>query len=253
MMRRISLALFLWALPSAALAQNQESEAGDTSEVTLDAGPLRDRIAPVSGHLFLKARRFEISPSAILTARDAFFTKYILGGTLAYHITENWAVALRGGYSIPVVSGAAQICTTDTTGNTLRRVCRLPDFSELEGEAPGLLRFLGGVDVQWSPLYGKIALWSELFVHMDLYLVAGPALVNYGGPAAAVNAGSLARWTVGGNVGVGTRIFLNRWFTLRAELRDLIYVEQVRGGNSFRNQILFEFGVSFFLPTTFGS
>jgi outer membrane beta-barrel protein len=50
-------------------------------------------------------------------------------------------------------------------------------------------------------------------------------------------------------VGLGLRFFLNRYMTLRAEMRDLIYVEKAESDNSLRNQLLFELGFSFFLPT----
>jgi hypothetical protein len=111
--------------PVVAAAQDEATEAGDTTEHGLDVGPLKDRVVPVSGHLFLRKGRFELSPSATVSIRDAFFTKYILGGTLTYHIAETWAVSLRGGYSIPIVSGAAQICSLCSSGPV--HCCRPPD------------------------------------------------------------------------------------------------------------------------------
>src|SRR4051812_10139179 len=119
-MRRhlVSFAFVLLAgLPFQALAQSQEDDAGDISEVDKDAlGPLRERIRPVSGHVFLKQGRFEISPTTSVSFKDAFFTKYLFGATATYHFTEALAAGLRFNYSVPVVSGAAQICTTDSTG-----------------------------------------------------------------------------------------------------------------------------------------
>jgi outer membrane beta-barrel protein len=257
------VALLLMTTPAIAFAQDQDvranadpnADAADAPERTMDAGPLRDRVVPVSGNLFSKKGRFELSPSASVTIRDAFFTKYIFGGTLTYHITETWAVSLRGGYSVPIVSGAAQICTTETTSAGAVPGCRNPRFSELNGKAPGQITMLSGADVLWEPIYGKLALWSELFVHFDLYVVGGPALIEYQGPTSNGAAGSQTYFTAGGNIGLGTRVFLNKWLALRGELRDVLYVEKVSAGsgNSFRNQILFELGLSFFFPTSSGS
>jgi outer membrane beta-barrel protein len=252
-----ALCMLLWA-PTAVWAEQEEeteAEARETVERGVDVGPLRDRVAPVTGNFFSKKGRFEISPSLTFTLRDAFYTKYIVGATLAYHFSDSWAIAIRGGYSFPVVSGAAQICTTEATVSGAVRGCRLPHLSELDGKAPGQINFLGGADVYWEPLYGKIALWSELFVHLDFYVVGGPALIVYSGPTSNGTAGSQPYFTAGGNIGIGTRIFLTKWLTLRGEFRDILYVEKVSSGNgsSFRNQLVFELGVSFFLPSLTGT
>ena len=233
--------------PSKAPARSgssSEAEAGDVSEVDKDrVGPLRERVKPVSGHLFLKKGRFEFSPSASVSIRDAFFTKYILGGTLTWHPMEELGLSLRAGYSIPAVAGSAQICNFDDAAGG-GRGCRLPTYEEMDGRAPGQIRLLGGVDAQWAPIYGKLSLLAEQFLHFDLYGVAGVALVNYRGP------NQQALFSPGGNVGVGMRFFINRWVTVRTEFRDLIYEERVgESSTSLRNQFLFELGVSFFLPS----
>ncbi|NMO22976.1 outer membrane beta-barrel domain-containing protein [Pyxidicoccus fallax] len=226
-----------------AQATSEEEEAGDVSEVDKDRlGPLRERVRPVSGHLFLKKGRFEFSPSATLSLRDAFFSKYIFGGTLTYHPAETLGVSLRLGYAINTVAGAAQKCTFE--GDT--RGCRSPTMDELDGDAPGQLKLLGGADVQWAPIYGKLSLLAEKFVSFDMYGIAGASVIQYRGPDPDNRLAAKNLMTGGGNVGVGARFFFNRWVTLRTEVRDLIYVEKGRDENYLRNQLLFELGVSFF-------
>jgi outer membrane beta-barrel protein len=226
---------------------SSEAEAGDVSEVDKDAlGPLRERIRPVSGHLFLKKHRFELSPSATVSIRDAFFRKYILGATLTYYPWETLGIGLRAGYALNTVSGSAQICTLDEGEG---RGCRAPTFEEIDGSAPGQLSLLGGVDVQWSPIYGKISLMAETFAHFDMYGVLGASVVQYKGPPTSSERSS-ARMTGAGNLGIGFRFFLNRHMTLRTEVRDLIYVEKATlPATTLRNQLLFELGLSFFFPT----
>ncbi|QSQ27921.1 outer membrane beta-barrel domain-containing protein [Pyxidicoccus parkwayensis] len=249
---RLLLALCL-VVPALGHAQssNEEEEAGDVSEVDKDRlGPLRERVRPVSGHLFLKKGRFEFSPSATLSLRDAFFSKYIFGGSLTYHPLETLGVGLRLGYALNSVAGAAQICTfTDGTDGNSTRGCKSPTMNELDGQAPGQLKLLAGADVQWAPIYGKLSLLAEKFVSFDLYGIAGASLVQYRGPDLANTDSAVAKsyMTPGGNVGVGARFFFNRWVTLRTEVRDLIYVEKSRTSDNYlRNQLLFELGVSFF-------
>jgi outer membrane beta-barrel protein len=224
------------------------------SEVDKDRlGPLRERVRPVSGHVFLKKGRFEFSPSATLSLRDAFFTKYIFGATLTYHPMETLGVSLRAGYAINAVAGAAQICTFSDGTDGSTRGCSSPSKEELDGDAPGQLKLLGGVDVQWAPIYGKLSLLAEKFVHFDMYGVLGASVVQYRGPDKDDPTNLLAKdyLTPGGNVGVGLRFFFNRSVTLRAEVRDLIYVEKSRTADNYlRNQLLFELGVSFFFPSS---
>ncbi|MDY7225380.1 outer membrane beta-barrel domain-containing protein [Hyalangium rubrum] len=272
-MRSLRLIAALWLAPMAALAQtapapapasdpkpapapasssSSETEAGDVSEVDKDrVGPLRERIRPVSGHLFLKKGRFEFSPSATVTLRDAFFRKYIFGGTVTYHPAETLGISLRAGYSLPTVSGSAQICRFDNgTDGDVQRGCRSPTFEQLDGSAPGQLTLMGGLDVQWAPIYGKISLLAESFAHFDLYGVGGVSMVQYKGPPENPASSSTSYTAVGGNVGIGLRFFLNRHMTLRTEVRDLIYVEKaVLPATTLRNQLMFELGFSFFFPT----
>src|SRR2546423_5025293 len=132
-------ALMLLLAPAAARAQD-DSETGDVGAIDREAGPLRDRIKPVSGHLFLKAGRFEISPAASVSVRDAFFTKFGFGGSLTYHLTETLAFGARGAYALDTIAGSAQICTVDPV--THNRSCRSPTYAELDGVAPGQITLL---------------------------------------------------------------------------------------------------------------
>jgi outer membrane beta-barrel protein len=248
---RLLLALGLCAPTLAAAQSSEEEEAGDVSEVDKDrTGPLRDRVRPVSGHMFLKKGRLEISPSATLSLRDAFFSKYIAGLSATYHPLETLGISLRVGYAMNAVAGAAQICKfplPEEGGPPPQRSCASPSMEELDGQAPGQLTLLAGADVQWAPIYGKLSLMAEKVVHFDLYGIVGASGVQYRGPDKSTTTGAKSYFTPGGNVGVGARFFLNRWVTLRTEVRDLIYVEQSRGSDTFlRNQLLFELGVSFF-------
>ena len=102
MLLRLSLLVVL--LPLAAFAQKSEEEAGDVSEADKDAaGPLRERVRPVSGHQFLMKGRFEASPGLGISLKDAFFSKYTPTLALTYHFSEAIALSLRGGYGISIV------------------------------------------------------------------------------------------------------------------------------------------------------
>lgn len=240
----LRLSLLLALLPVAAFAQKSEEEAGDVSEADKDAaGPLRERVRPVSGHQFLMKGRFEASPALGISLKDAFYSKYTPTLALTYHFTEAIALSLRGGYSVSIVSGAAQICTTDVRG---ARGCRQPTQLELtSNSAYGQNSVTAGLELQWSPIYGKIGLVAEKFVEFNIYGAIGPTFLMYGPQNSA---------TGGANLGIGGRFFVNKFLCVRLEFRDLIYGESFTvpdTKSSIRNQLMGEVGISIFLPTTF--
>src|SRR5687767_13024148 len=143
-----SLLLVALVGSSVAFAQSSEEEAGDVAEVDKDrTGPLRERVAPVSGYLFLKKKRFELSPSGSITFKDPFYRKYTVGGMLAYHFSNEFGLGLRGGYSVPTVSGAAQICRTGAS-----IVCSDPTMDDLDtaegGAPPGRINAMADLNLQ---------------------------------------------------------------------------------------------------------
>jgi outer membrane beta-barrel protein len=246
-MLRLLPLVVLFAAP--AFAASAEDEAGDVSEVDKDrTGPLRDRVRPVSGHLFLMKGRFEISPGVGFSFRDSFYQKFAPGLMMSFHLTETLGVQLRAGYAISIVAGAAQICTNDDM--TGARGCRAPTLEELDagsgGTRPyGRMGFMADLNLEWAPLYGKLGTLAVLpfldMVNFNMYVALGPAFMIFGFPDA---------FPLGGNVSIGFRFFVNRFVCVRLELRDAIYYERLNQG-SVRNQLFGELGISFFLPTDF--
>lgn len=246
-----ALVLFAALLATTAFAQKtSEDEAGDVSEVDKDAsGPLKDRIRPVSGHLFLMDGRFEISPEVGVSFRDAFWQKVSFGAAFTYHFTESIAVSARGTYNVSLISGNAQICSPTGGG------CAAPTREELttntNGDtanvAYGLIGLLANLDLQWAPLYGKLSLFSEKVLNFNMYGLIGPSFLMYG-PS--------QQFTVGGHVGIGFRFFINNWLAIRLEVRDVIYFEEgykqlAPQRDSLRNQLMADVGFSMFFPTIF--
>jgi outer membrane beta-barrel protein len=248
-MLRVLLFAVLFAAP--AFAQKSEEEAGDTSEIDKDRqGPLRERVRPVSGHIFLMKGRFEASPTFAASFKDAFYTKYAPGLFVSYHFTETVGVSLRGQYAISTVSGAASICTNNPM--TGARTCVGPTLSELDQGQSGTVAYgrmglMVDLALEWAPIYGKLATLAFLpflpfdDLHFNMYGGIGPQLVMY----SASNA-----FTAGANVHVGFRFFVNHFVCVRTELRDVIYYEAINTGD-LRNQLMVELGISFFLPTSF--
>jgi len=226
------LGLLNGVCPTAALAQSvRKGKRGDE---------LQDRIPAVSGPLFLKAGRHELSPLLSLSLADAFRQK--LGGGLIYtwHLEEHFGLSLRGAYTVfERDAGAVQVCPTQDS-------CKGPDNATLD-RLPGNLTLLATASGEVSPLYGKLNIIAEKVLHFDIFASVGVGVVGYRSSGGSGSSIGLAV-----PLAVGQRFFVSEWFALRLELSDLLYTQvDVGGDRHLRGQIGFTLGFSFFFPTHF--
>ena len=235
--RRTSLAavaaLACAALPPAAAAQSKS-----------DA--FAGKIPPVSGQLYEKAGRFEVTATGNLSLNDAFFTKYFGGLKLGYHFSESLSAAVHAAGGAAVQSGSAVVCSASTGCADANEV--------MLRQVPGRIRWLAGAEAAWAPVYGKLNVMSEQVAHFDLSVFAGPDLIAYDTVLAKADAGSAPAMatSIGGHVGLGVRVFFTPSIAARLELKDYVYavkVPNVGSGSDLQNQLFAELGVSFFLPT----
>jgi outer membrane beta-barrel protein len=235
--RRTSLAvvaaLACAALPPAAAAQSKS-----------DA--FAGKIPPVSGQLYRKAGRFEVTATGNLSLNDAFFTKYFGGLKLGYHFTESFSAAVHGAAGAAVQSGSAVVCSASTGCAEANEV--------MLRQVPGRIRWLAGAEAAWAPVYGKLNVLSEQVAHFDLSVFAGPDLIAYDTVLAKASAASepAIATSIGGHVGLGVRLFFTPSIAARLEVKDYVYavkVPNVGSGSDLQNQLFAELGLSFFLPT----
>lgn len=227
------------ALPGAARAQTK-------------ADAFAGKIPPVSGQLFRKAGRLEVALTGNLSLNDAFFRKYFGGAKLGWHFTEEISASVYGSTGAAARSGSAVVCSA-TAGCT--------DASDRQlWQVPGRIRRIVGLELAWSPVYGKLNVLSEQVAHFDLSILAGPAMILHDEVLSRADAEELAlageepgtKSAIGGHVGIGARVFLAEWLAARLEVKDYLYVVKVPNngsGGDLQNQLFTELGVSFFFPT----
>lgn len=232
MTRAAPLAL-LCALLAPALARGSEADA------------FENRVRPISGQLYRKAGRLELTPGAELSVNDAFFQKYLFGGKLTYHLSEWLSIGASGAVGPSSVTGSTLVCPPNDA-------CRPATDAQLAA-VPGEIRMKAGGEIGFSPVYAKLNFLAEKAVHFDLSLLAGVDWISYrevlpppSSPAAAVNPGKVS--TVGGHLGIGTRVFLAEWGALRIEFKDYLYRADVAGTTRWQQQLFLEAGFSIFLP-----
>jgi outer membrane beta-barrel protein len=226
------------ALPGAARAQSKS-----------DA--FAGKIPPVSGQLYRKAGRLELAVTGNLSLNDAFFRKYFGGAKLAWHFTESASAAVYASGGWATRSGSAVVCTASAG-------CSDAGETQLR-QVPGRIRRIVGLELGWSPVYGKLNVLSERVAHFDLSVLLGPDLVTHEEVLSRAAADALAlaggepatQNAFGGHVGLGARIFLAEWVAARLEVKDYLYVVKVPNngtGGDLQNQLFTELGFSFFLP-----
>ena len=182
----------------------EEAEASTSSE-NVDAGTgktLQERIRAVSRRAFLKADRFELTPHAGLTTNDPFFQSWAFGARGAWHFTEEFALDFGGAYApIQVPQEIFRVLNADPADLA-------DDVAKLS--AAQLVAY-ADAGVTFSPFYGKAALASEFVSHFDVFISAGLAAVIDNSPQV---------FHPGLEVGIGARVYLNRFLAARVEVRD---------------------------------
>ena len=200
------------------------------------------KVKPVSGQLYQKAGKLELTPLGSISLNDAFFTKYMGGAKLGYHFSEYFSLAVSGLYGTSGTTGSTSVCRT---------TCQ-PASSDQLNLVPGEIKWLVGAELAFSPIYGKLNVFAQKAVHFDLYVLGGADLVNYRDVLASLQPGVTPgnATSLGGHLGVGGRIFLASFIALRLELKDVLYsVPHLPRGN-LQTQLFAEAGLSFFVPVT---
>ena len=200
---------------------------------------LKDRIRSVSNRLFMKSGRMELTvlPLTSISLNDAFYQKFGLGAQFAYHLSEAFAIQAMVTYTLDPLN-----VETDNAGYHGTRPDTQIPFA-------GKRTFLFGADFCWSPVYGKISLAAEYIMHFDTYIMGG--IGGIGG-----DLGKDSNFGFAGTVGFGLRIFFNRTFALKLELRDyMIFNDKVTLSDDenapvksdVQHQLMFNLGLSIFL------
>jgi len=169
---------------------------------------------------FLKRNRFEISGIGGFYASDTLSSTYSYGGALSFYPSEDFGIEAL--------------------------VTRSPVKFRLEEPFSGFdrsRRFLAGnawqgiMSMIWSPIHAKLRFSDANIVHTDIFVVAG--------------AGKTIHDSVQGltwEAGVGMKLYLSRFVTVRVDVRDFLMPQEVLGRGRITNNVTVLGGVSLWLP-----
>lgn len=206
-------------------AEGAASEDSAATDANSTGRTLQERIRAVSRRWFLKRQRFEVEPQFGFTANDALNRAWSFGLRGSYHFNEEFAVEAGGGGGFNQELQDIRVLTADVA---------LPKGVQQLGYADGGITF--------SPFYGKLALMAEQVAHFDGFISTGLGVVIDNSPSPVHPAFEL---------GVGSRLFLSRWLTLRGDLRNYTYPVDTAGRITFQNSLIISLGVGIHFPLEF--
>jgi outer membrane beta-barrel protein len=169
---------------------------------------------------FMKKRRVEIAALGGYYASDALSSTYVYGGAVSFFPSEDFGLEL-------LVARNPVSFRLEEAFNSFDR--------ERHFQAGVAWNFLGAL--LWSPVHAKLR-WSERRItHADLLFVAG--------------GGRTSHETVQGltfQAGVGIKIYLTRFVSLRFDVRDLMVPQEVLGRGRTTHNVATMFGVCGWVP-----
>jgi outer membrane beta-barrel protein len=163
----------------------------------------------------------ELSVSLGTLPMDAFGKGLTLTGAYTFHFNQLIAWEIIGGtYSFLIGTGLKE---------------ELADRFNARPEEEGDLQAMINSNFVFKPLYGKLALLNDTLLAAELFFVLGPALGFFDDESSPF----------GGNVGVGMRLFIGKYFSLRLDIRDYVFIADA---SDVRNHLFLSAG----LGLTFG-
>jgi outer membrane beta-barrel protein len=169
---------------------------------------------------FLKRHRFEVALHGGYYAADALSSTYVYGGSASFFLSEDFgveAMVLRNPVSFRLENA----------------------FVSFDGQQhfqPGTAwNFLGALT--WSPVHAKLRFSEHHITHADLLLNAG-AGQTFSGIAQGFT------W----QAGLGVKLYLSRFFSLRIDVRDLIIPQEILGNGKNTHNIISMLGFCGWIP-----
>lgn len=193
---------------------------------------------------FLKIGRYEVAPHLGFVTNDPFVNRYLIGAEFVYHATEVLGVGLQATFSPDF--GEADY--KPITEQLVEENQVSPDISKIN--------YFANVNLQFSPIYGKVAVTDKSIVLFDVYGMFGAgftgtrddleALQGTDDPKAMATATQVHPTT---NFGGGVRVTFGPNIAVKLEGRSMIYIETVNSTTlEMKNNFMLLGAFSFFFP-----
>ena len=222
--------------------QKKKDKKEDLDEISdLKSLETFDDIAVIQKRYLPKSGRFEFYLAGGTNLNDAFFVGNGVNLRFGYHITEKFGVDLL--YSF------IQNDNRDVTNELLKR--------GVNTEGSVSTNSFYGIDLRWTPIYGKYSYFNEKIIPFDLYFTLGFGMTdpNF---AQSANTSTIidveSPYTV--KLGTGQIFAITKWMAFRWDL-SMHFVQaettittgtNVSKNDELNNNLFLNVGLSFFFP-----
>ena len=201
----------------------------------------------------LKVRRTELVPFVGTTMNDNMIRHYTAGGELAYYLTDVLAVGVEG--------MAYAHAFREPFDLVARQARRLPTVNQYNWSA--------ALDFHYVPVYGKFAILDHYLATWEVLFTAGIGAGQSEVIPRDTKFPGFTNLLIMPNVGASMRFFLTKWITVNLGMRDYVFFDHFEPTNrtdmmnataadakahadgSLINNVMFQIGVSFWVPTSF--
>ena len=233
--------------------------AQNAADQAVKAGPVKKTpiswadILVVVRKPFLKVRRTELYPFTAVTMNDNMIRHYTIGAEFNYYLTDVLAVGVEGQYYQHVFEEPFDLVA--------RQARRLPTVNQYNWST--------ALDFHYVPVYGKFAVLDHRLITWESFFTAGVGVGQSEVIPRDTKYPGFTNLLIQPNIGASMRFFLAKWLTINLGVRDYLFIDKFEPTNrgpgmndtasaaqdhadsAFINNIMFQIGVSFWLPTSF--
>ena len=202
---------------------------------------------------FLKVGRWEVMPMLATTMNDNMVRHVAAGAEFNYYLTDVLSVGLEGQYYSKNFREPFDLVA--------RQARRLPTINKYN--------FSGALNFHYVPVYGKFAVLDKHIITWETFFTAGLGMTQSEVVPRDPRFPGFTNLLITPNVGASLRFFLFKWLTVNVGIRDYLFVDKFEPVNrdsmtnataeqakenadsAFINNVMFQLGVSFWLPPTF--
>ena len=213
---------------AAGQGNSDDDEGGDETEsaesalhglACLEGDATGGRRKGVQRRDFLKKHRFELSGLGGFYASDALSSTYSYGGAVAFYPSEDFGLEFL----------------LTRTPMQFRLEQAFTAFDQQTHFSP-TVAWQGIGSLLWSPIHAKFKFSDTTIIHSDLFVVAG---------AGRTDDPSVLGLTW--EAGLGAKLYFNRFFSFRLDLRDFLLPQEVLGRGRITNNVTILAGLSLWL------
>jgi outer membrane beta-barrel protein len=181
----------------------------------------RTEMRSLESPLFSKKMRLEFTPTFGMNTSDPYMDVYLYGLSIRGHIWDSLAIE-----GMMLMASTSETAVTTYMNND--GFANKPVASKMES--------MSSISLVLTPIYAKMSVLANFILHYDMFFTGGIGQTKTNWESASTY-----------NLGIGAKVWIYKWFSFTAELRDFIHKEQRESENISKHNVTLLFGTNIFL------